>query len=120
MVVRIVSLFRHRVMDGEVSGHAARHKLLLHKPAHQLQPFLLVELMRQGHGDLPRHLRVLTVFHSFGVIPERLPVLHPVRRALGQQNFRVPDTFAATEVLVLLQPHVPQFLSRAIRCSRHG
>ena len=118
-IAALIVLARDRVMDGEVGGHAARHELVPHEPPHQLQPFLVAQLVRQRHRDLAGDLRVAPVLHGLGLVPQPVAVRHPLRRALGQHDLAVFHALAATEIVGHPVRLVAQSLAGAIGRRRH-
>ena len=85
VVIALVA-FAVRRVEGDVRHHALAHQLIGYPTLHQGAPIGGVELGRQRHGDLARHLGVLARLDRLDCVPERHAVMRPIRRPLGRQD----------------------------------
>ena len=81
------------VVDGKVSDHPFRNKLLLTKSLYHGEILLLRHLHRKRQHDAPGKLRVPLIFNGFYCVPERCPVCISGRRMGRQHDFGMDEFF---------------------------
>lgn len=83
VIVRMVTLFRYRGVDGDIRHHAAADERGLDEAQEQFAPFASIELMGKRQIDFTGELRVLAAFQGLDVPPQLLALPKKGRCSCG-------------------------------------
>ena len=98
MVADVTRLVRR--MDRKIHRRPVTGRQLPRKVPAELQTLFARQLVRQGDLEFPRHTRVLALLGELGGIPQRRPVLRPIRRhTVRKHDLRILHPFFPGEVM---------------------
>jgi len=118
MIAGIISLLRLRFMDSNIGHHAMLHTMLGHKPPHQLKPLLIIQLVRQSDVELTCELGILAPLDRLHLVPERRPILHPVRGIIRYHDLLMGHPASAAVVVRHPCPFILKPLSGTVGSRR--
>ena len=107
-------------MDGEVSAHSSRHKIVFDERPDKCQLLRSGQLHRQGHFNFPGKLCGAGFFDLLHRVPESGAVLKLWRGVRGQHDFRMDNAALAGVVVGHAVPLVHQLFAAPICGSGHS